>query len=166
MEHRIEGRVDESGVFTGSVRAFGVMLPDRCVIQPPRDLRIPDRSNNRVGPFDIYIDIDGIHSREHDATRERNTIVTATLPESTRGSWCSGTDCAVLPYGRTDNDFFEIEFRRSKSVGREFWNHRQVVRTHRDRSKSQPEPQGQGGKEGLLDNHTRRRRSGNSSPTC
>ena len=42
MEHRIEGRVDESGVFTGSVRAFGEMLPDRCVIHPPADLRIPD----------------------------------------------------------------------------------------------------------------------------
>ena len=26
----------------------------------------------------------------------------------------------VLPYGRTDNDFFDIESRRSKSAGREF----------------------------------------------
>ena len=59
----------------------------------------------------------------------------------------------VLPYGRTDNDFFEIEFRRSKSVGREFWNHRQLFgRIAIGRSRN-PNLKDKAGREGLLDNH-------------
>jgi len=27
----------------------------------------------------------------------------------------------VMPYGREDNDFFEIEKRRALNAGREFW---------------------------------------------
>ena len=67
MEHRIEGWVDQGGVFTGNIRAFGEMLPERCVIQPPSDLRIPDRRSNHVGPFDIYIASMEFDPREHDA---------------------------------------------------------------------------------------------------
>ena len=58
----------------------------------------------------------------------------------------------VLPYGRTDNDFFEIESRRSRSAGREFWNHRQLfgrIAIGRNRN---PNLKDKAGREGLLDN--------------
>ena len=94
MEHRIEGRVDESGVFTGNVRAFGVMLPDRGVIHAPSDLRIPGRSNNRRRIVRHLHRFDGIRSTRTRRTRERNTTVIVNLLASTRGSWCSATGCA------------------------------------------------------------------------
>ena len=152
MEHRIEGRVDESGVFTGNVRAFGEMLPDRCVIHPPSDLRIPGRSNNRVGPFDIYIASmefileNTTHPRaEYDRYRD--------LAGEYSGFMVFRDGLRVLPYGRPDNDFFEIESRRSKSAGREFWNHRQLFgRIAIGRSRN-PNLKDKAGREGLLDNH-------------
>jgi signal transduction histidine kinase len=58
----------------------------------------------------------------------------------------------IMPYGRTDNDFFEIEMRRSKSAGREYWNHRQMfgrLAISRDRN---PNLKDKAGREGLLDN--------------
>ena len=152
MEHRIEGQVDENGVFMGNVRAFGEMLPDLCVIHPPTDLRIPDRSNSRVGPFDIYIASmefileNTTHPRaEYDRYRD--------LAGEYSGFMVFRDGLRVLPYGRTDNDFFEIEFRRSKSVGREFWNHRQLfgrIAIGRERN---PNLKDKAGREGLLDNH-------------
>ena len=152
MEHRIEGRVDESGVFTGNVRAFGVMLPDRCVIRPPRDLRMPGRNNNRVGPFDIYIASmefkpeNTTHPRaEYNRYRE--------LAGEYSGFMVFRDGLRVLPYGRTDNDFFEIEFRRSKSVGREFWNHRQLFGRIAIGRNLNPNLKDKAGREGLLDNH-------------
>ena len=58
----------------------------------------------------------------------------------------------VLPYGRADNDFFEIESRRSRHAGREFWNHRQMfgrIGISRERN---PNLRDKAGREGLLDN--------------
>jgi signal transduction histidine kinase len=58
----------------------------------------------------------------------------------------------VLPYGRTDNDFFEIESRRSLNAGREFWNHRQMFgRLAISRDKN-PNLKDKAGREGILDN--------------
>jgi C4-dicarboxylate-specific signal transduction histidine kinase len=58
----------------------------------------------------------------------------------------------VLPYGRTDNDFFEIESRRSKSAGREFWNHRQMFGRLAITRAHNPNLKDKAGREGLLDN--------------
>jgi signal transduction histidine kinase len=58
----------------------------------------------------------------------------------------------VLPYGRTDNDFFEIESRRSMHAGREFWNHRQMFGRLAITRDSNPNLKDKAGREGLLDN--------------
>ena len=58
----------------------------------------------------------------------------------------------VLPYGRTDNDFFDIESRRSRSAGREFWNHRQMFGRLAITRERNPNLKDKAGREGLLDN--------------
>jgi hypothetical protein len=58
----------------------------------------------------------------------------------------------VLPYGREDNDFFEIESRRSKNAGREFWNHRQMFGRLAITRDDNPNLKDKAGREGLLDN--------------
>ena len=152
MEHRIVGRVGEDGVFTGSIRAFGKDLTDECVIPPPRDLTIPTRADTRVGPFGLYIAsmeftaINSTHT-EADFNRYRD------LANKYSGFMVFRDGLRVLPYGRTDNDFFEIESRRSKSAGREFWNHRQMFGRLSIGRETNPNLKDKAGREGLLDNH-------------
>ncbi len=151
MEHVLVGTVDADGVFEGRVKAFGQWVPERCRIEPPRDLIIPRRADSLLGPFEVYI-----ASMEFEA-------VNTTLPklefqkfkelaQRYSGFMIYRDGLRVLPYGREDNDFFEIESRRSKSAGREFWNHRQMfgrLAISRDRN---PNLKDKAGREGLLDN--------------
>lgn len=151
MEHCIQGSIDAAGVFKGRIRAFGEELPDPCIIEPPKDIRIPTTRGTKLGPFDLYIAsmefnrANTTHS-DDDFRRFRE------LAEKYSGFMVFRDRLRVLPYGRTDNDFFEIEERRSKNVGREFWNQRQMfgrIAISRGRN---PNLKDKAGREGLLDN--------------
>lgn len=151
MEHQIEGTVDATGRFNGRIRAFGEWVSGDCVIEPPKNLTIPKRADAVVGPFDIYIaamefvELNSTHSKaEHVRFKE--------LAHRYAGFMMFRDGLRVMPYGRPDNDFFEIETRRSMSFGREFWNHRQMFgRLAISRSKN-PNLKDKAGREGLLDN--------------
>ena len=151
MEHRIEGQVDEQGVFRGRVCAFGELIPDDCIIEPAKDLSIPNRSNTLLGPFQLYIasmEFNKINTTHSDLDFRRYKD----LAEKFSGFMIFRDGLRVLPYGRTDNDFFEIESRRSKSAGREFWNHRQMFGRIAITRKQNPNLKDKAGREGLLDN--------------
>ena len=60
LEHRIEGRIDAKGMFSGRVRAFGEWLPEDCLIEPPEDLSIPTRRDSVLGPTRIVHRIHGV----------------------------------------------------------------------------------------------------------
>ena len=127
MEHRIEGRVDAQGTFRGRVRAFAQWIPEECEIERPGDLEVPQRSNSLLGPFSLYIAsmefaAGGANTTHSEMEFERYQELAAKYS----GFMIFRDGLRVLPYGRTDNDFFEIESRRSRSAGREFWNHRQM----------------------------------------
>ncbi|MBF0325871.1 MAG: ATP-binding protein [Alphaproteobacteria bacterium] len=151
MEHLLEGTIDRDGVFRGRVKAFGQWIPEECIIDPPKDLHIPRRADSEVGRFDLYI-----------AAMEFE-LINSTLPrlEFQRfeelaklyaGFMIFRDGLRVLPYGRTDNDFFEIEHRRSKHAGREFWNHRQMFGRLAISRAANPNLKDKAGREGLLDN--------------
>ena len=151
MEHQIDGRVNADGVFHGSVRAFGSLITDEAVFTPPEDLRISDRFSSRVGPFDIFISSmefirdnsthsDGEHQRYKD------------LAESYAGLLIFRDGLRVLPYGREDNDFLEIESRRSLHAGRHFWNHRQMFGRIALTRSGNPNLRDKAGREGFIDN--------------
>ena len=151
MEHRIEGKIDSDGVFTGRVRAFGEWLPDIRIIEPPKDLTIPHRRDTEVGPLDLYIASMEFTQKntthpplEYQRYRE--------LAKKYSGFMVFRDGLRVLPYGRTDNDFFEIESRRSRSAGREFWNHRQMFGRIAITREHNPNLKDKAGREGLLDN--------------
>ena len=151
MEHQLDGRVNSDGVFVGRVKAFGEWLDDTCEIQPPKDLVIPTRRNLLLGPFELFV-----------ASMEFNPINTTHpqaefrhyrgLAENYSGFMVFRDGLRVLPYGRTDNDFFEIESRRSKHAGREFWNHRQMFGRLAVTRRDNPNLKDKAGREGLLDN--------------
>ena len=151
MEHRLEGTVDSSGVFSGRVKAFGASLPGPVTIHPPTDLRIPRQSATVLGPFTIYI-----ASMEFQSTNTTHTPAEhqlyRDLAHKYSGFMVFRDGLRVLPYGRTDNDFFEIESRRSKNAGREFWNHRQMFGRLAISRRDNPNLTDKAGREGLLDN--------------
>ena len=151
MEHRIEGQIDSQGVFTGRVRAFGEWLPGDCVIEPPEDLSIPLRSDSLLGPFQLYIasmEFEPVNTTHSTSDFQHHKG----LAEKYSGFMVFRDGLRILPYGRTDNDFFEIESRRSKSAGREFWNHRQMFGRLAITREYNPNLKDKAGREGLLDN--------------
>ncbi len=151
MEHRIEGKIDSAGAFVGRVKAFGEWLPDNQVIEPQKDLVIPHRRDNEVGPLDLYIaSMEFIQTNTTHPPLEFRHY--QELAEKYSGFMVFRDGLRVLPYGRTDNDFFEIESRRSKSVGREFWNHRQMFGRIAITREYNPNLKDKAGREGLLDN--------------
>ena len=151
LEHRIEGTIGSDGSFEGRVKAFGQWLPETIEIEPPHDLTIPRRADTEVGPIDLYIGsmefLPG--SSTHDALAFQRF---RELAEKYSGFMIFRDGLRVLPYGRTDNDFFEIESRRSKSAGREFWNHRQMFGRLAITREFNPNLKDKAGREGLLDN--------------
>ena len=153
MEHRIEGQVDALGVFTGRVRAFGEWVGNDCVINPPEDVTIPTRNDTLLGPLRIYIGSmefteGGVNSTHSKAEFERYKD----LADKHSGFMVFRDGLRVLPYGRADNDFFEIESRRTRSAGREFWNHRQMFGRIAITRAGNPNLKDKAGREGLLDN--------------
>ena len=151
LEHQIIGTVERDGVFVGRVKAFGCWVEETCRIEPPHDLAIPTRADTEVGPFDMYV-----ASMEFVST---NTTLPKLefqryqeLAKLYSGFMIFRDGLRVMPYGRTDNDFFEIESRRSMNAGREFWNHRQMFGRLAITRNSNPNLKDKAGREGLLDN--------------
>ena len=151
MEHRIEGSIDANGIFSGRVRAFGEWLPDDCVIEPPDDLSIPRRRDSELGPLELYIA--SMEFWPANTTHSPSEFqFYQDLAKRYAGFMVFRDGLRVLPYGRTDNDFFDIESRRSRSAGREFWNHRQMFGRLAITRERNPNLKDKAGREGLLDN--------------
>lgn len=151
LEHQIDGKIDKDGIFSGRIRAFGEWLPDLCVIDPPNDLSIPHRRDSELGPFDLYIaSMEFIQSNSTHSPSEFQFY--KEIAEKYAGFMMFRDGLRVLPYGRTDNDFFDIESRRSRNVGREFWNHRQMFGRLSITRAQNPNLKDKAGREGLLDN--------------
>ena len=151
VEHVIDGIIDENGVFHGRVKAFGVWRDENVRIAPGRDVVVPNRNDAKVGPFGLYI---GALEFE-----QKNTTHTPAelryfkeLADLYSGFLVFRDGLRVLPYGRADNDFFEIEYRRSKHAGREFWNHRQMFGRVALSKRQNPNLKDKAGREGFIDN--------------
>ncbi|MBM2575370.1 ATP-binding protein [Jannaschia sp. Os4] len=151
MEHQIDGRVGADGVFRGRLKAFGTWLDQPVEFELPKGLTMPDRANTRVGAFDLYIASmeftpdNSTHSR---AEHQRYSA----LAEDYSGLMIYRDGLRVLPYGREDNDFFSIEYKRSKNAGRYFWNHRQMFGRIAVSRRDNPNLKDKAGREGFIDN--------------
>ncbi|WP_018447851.1 ATP-binding protein [Rhizobium gallicum] len=151
MEHQIEGTVGDDGVFRGRLKAFGVWIDSTVEFSLPKGLYMPERAATRVGPFDIYIasmEFDPNNSTHNRADHVRYLG----LAEEFSGLMIYRDGLRVLPYGREDNDFFEIEYKRSKNAGRYFWNHRQMFGRISLTRQHNPNLKDKAGREGFIDN--------------
>lgn len=153
MEHVISGNVDENGVFRGQIKAFGEWreLGSDYLIQPPKDLKIPKGPTTYIGKF-------GLHVATFEQVRINSTLSDHQfakfkgLADEHSGFLVFRNGLRVLPYGRVDNDFFEIETRRSISAGREFWNARRMFGRISISREQNPNLRDKAGREGFIDN--------------
>ena len=153
MEHVISGNVDENGVFRGQIKAFGEWrkLGSEYVINPPKDLKIPKGPTTYIGKF-------GLHAATFEQVRNSSTLSDEQfarfrdLADKHSGFLVFRNGLRVLPYGRVDNDFFEIETRRSISAGREFWNARRMFGRISISREQNPNLRDKAGREGFIDN--------------
>ncbi|KKO49438.1 hypothetical protein VT06_06285 [Arsukibacterium sp. MJ3] len=153
MEHVISGNVDENGVFRGQIKAFGEWrkLGSDYIIHPPKDFKIPKGPTTHIGKF-------GLHAATFEQVRISSTLSDQqfarfkALTDKHSGFLVFRNGLRVLPYGRVDNDFFEIETRRSISVGREFWNARRMFGRISISREQNPNLRDKAGREGFIDN--------------
>ncbi|WP_313553200.1 ATP-binding protein [Brevundimonas sp.] len=151
LEHHIEGQIGADGVFRGRVKAFGEWLPGVCEIAPPTDLAIGARADTLVGPVDLFIATMEFASANTTHTTAEFSFF-QDLAEKYSGFLMFRDGLRVMPYGRFDNDFFEIDERRSRSAGREFWNQRQMFGRLAISRGRNPNLKDKAGREGLVDN--------------
>lgn len=153
MEHIVDGRIGEDGVFRGQIKSFGKWRKTggEYVILPPKELEIPVGPGSRLGPMDIYIatfeqELKNSTHTPRDIERMRE------LTESHAGLMIYRDSLRVLPYGREDNDFFEIEKRRSLNAGREYWNARRIFGRIAITRAGNPNLKDKAGREGFIVN--------------
>lgn len=149
LEHIIEGDVDINGVFRGRVKAFGQWLEGEVTILPV--VPVSTRANVAVGPFHIRM---GSFERQpgNSTFSEEVHRKFLDLAGTYAGLMVYRDGLRVLPYGRANNDFFEIDQRRSQHAGREFWATRNMfgrIALHRD---ANPNLRDKAGREGFIDN--------------
>jgi signal transduction histidine kinase len=149
LEHIIDGGIDSAGVFKGRVKLFGKWLPEEIVITPPA--APPTRRDSRVGPFSLRL---GTFEQELKNTTHEHAVHAGLveMADKAAGFLVFRDGLRVLPYGREDNDFFDIERRRGMHAGREFWSIRRMfgrVSISRERN---PNLKDKAGREGFIDN--------------
>lgn len=152
LEHTVEGSFDDTGVFRGSVRAFGIDLGER-IVPPQRPL--PTGKADRPGPFDFAIGTfeQAAGSSSHDARQHKDLVDKVSKYGGVR---VYRDELRVMPYGLADADFFGLEEQRQKHAGRYFWAHRRSFgRLAFTRAKN-PALRDKAGREGLVENRASR----------
>jgi signal transduction histidine kinase len=121
MEHRVEGIVDNKGWFRGNITAFGKSLGP--VAFPP-DFALSSGTTQcgefsiMLGTYEIEYSKSSLSEDEHAKLKERKS--------ADAGILIFRDELRVLPYGRSDFDFFQIEERRGQNAGRHFWANRRT----------------------------------------
>lgn len=148
MEHFVEGDIDDAGVFRGRIRVLGKDFSG-ITIEP----REPIKGNaaSKVGPFSLRLSTFEIlsanttHPADQHASLEEKAERYAAFMIHRDGF-------RMMPYGREDNDFFQIEMRRSKNAGDAFWAARRTFGGIKITRKGNPNLRDKAGREGLIDN--------------
>ena len=121
LEHKIDGVVDEKGWFRGNITAFGKTYKNIDIM-----CRTPGMgATTETGQFNIKI---GTFEQElakstHDQDLHDSLIA---LTKKYSGFMIFRDSLRVLPYGKSNNDFFQIEERRGKNAGRYYWASRRL----------------------------------------
>jgi signal transduction histidine kinase len=148
LEHIIEGEVDSEGYFKGRVKAFGVWHEDYKV--KPKVL-YKTRKDSAFGAFHIRL---GTFELQIGSTSLPDDLHSSFVQQAEKyaGFRVYRDGLRVMPYGRVDSDYFEVEFRRSKNAGRYFWANRRMFGRIAITRDGNPNLKDKAGREGFLEN--------------
>lgn len=120
LEHIVVGEFDEKGWFKGNVKAFG---QDKGEISIAPNISINPKSS--IGPFKIQL---GSFEYDPDLSSLDKDQISVFEEQGHKygGLLIFRDNLRVLPYGRLDNDFFEIEARRTKHAGTFYFSTRRT----------------------------------------
>ena len=154
LEHVVEGTVDDQGTFRGSIKVFGKLLPEEIVISPK--IKTKARSDGACGSFHIRVGGFEKDFKKTSLTRDKYDFFIA-QSELYAGFMVHRDGLRVMPYGREDNDYFEIEKRRSSHAGRNFWSNRNIFGRVAISRAQNPNLKDKAGREGIIDNTASKR---------
>ena len=151
LEHQVEGAIDEKGWFRGSVKTFGVDF---------ENVEIPCRSPGmaaytQTGRFGFKLGAFELEQSKSTHSPEEYSLIRDQAKKYS-GITISRDSLRVLPYGRVDNDFFEIEERRGKSAGRYYWANRKIFGHIALHQKDNYRLKDKAGREGFVSNQAAR----------
>lgn len=151
LEHVIDGKFDARGRFKGRVIAFGKDLGQQEFI-PRRAL--PQNRRDLVGPFNFCIGT--FEQTQANTTHtERQFEHLVEQAKNYGGLAVYRDDLRVMPYGRSESDFFKIEERRTRHAGRAFFSYRRVFGRVAISRAANPQLRDKAGREGLVVNRAR-----------
>ncbi len=119
-DHRIEGRFRNDGTFEGQVSIYGREPIEYRLAWPGADGRDLD-----CGPFGLSL---ALVQPEEAESRMSSADLVALRRKLTKlgGLYVYRDGIRILPYGRPENDWLEIEQERSKHAGRAYLSHRRM----------------------------------------
>ena len=119
-DHRIRGRFDEHGQFRGSVSIYGETIKDHVIPWGGAHGQATD-----CGPFGVDFAAFEGESRHSTLPYEEHATLAAKT-ELLGGLYIYRDGIRVLPYGDTDYDWLDIEFRRTKGAAYYYFSHRKM----------------------------------------
>lgn len=149
LEHVIEGIIDSNGIFRCKVKVFGKSLDGEVIINPPYS--VPTRNDSLIGSFHLRL---GAFEAEKGKTTHTAEVQAKLIEQAEKygGFLMFRNGLRVMPYGREDNDYFEIEKRRGKHAGRWFWTNRRLFGRVALTRQANPNLRDKAGREGIIDN--------------
>lgn len=151
LEHKVIGKIDERGWFIGNVTAFGI---DCGSFRYPPVIPI-ENGRTAVGSFEIKIGAFEPDISKSSYSKDVHEKVSKTIDKD-HGILVFRDDLRVLPFGRLDYDFFEIEERRSTNAGRHFWAARKMIGHISISHENNPNLRDKAGREGFIKNYAAR----------
>lgn len=155
MEHRVIGTIDESAIFKGEITAFGESLGE---VEFPLQYKMPIHPKSRVGIIRLSLGSFEADKGEGPLGGKQTSMEPSIWSDihekinSYGGLKVYRDGLRVMPYGRPDNDFFEIEARRSKNAGLYHYSLRNMVGAISLTSKDNKNLRDKAGREGFIEN--------------
>ena len=119
-DHRIRGGFDEHGQFQGEVSIYGETMEDHVIPWSNRHGRRTD-----CGPFTIdFAAFEG--DTRHSTIPPEEHALLARKADQLGGLYIYRNGIRILPYGDTDYDWLDIEYRRTKSAYYYYFSHRKM----------------------------------------
>ena len=149
-DHRTNGTFDEFGQFRGEISIYGETIADHVI--PWSGGR---GARTLCGPFHIDFAAFEGESRHSTIPHEEHARL-ANKTEQLGGLYIYRNGIRVLPYGDTDYDWLDIEFRRTKKASYYYFSHRKMFGAVELDAKKNRHLHEKAGREGFQENRAYR----------